>query len=373
MARSTIFDCFCGLGGLSLGGQMAGMEVIGGIDAEPVAVEVFRSIFPDAISLNHDLLVESPAKILKKASIYRGDVDILVGGPPCQPYSINNHQRGLHDARCKLVDSYLGFVGVLKPQWIVMENVPGFATIESGKFLEELVRALRAKGYFSKYSILRANNFGVPQRRRRLILVASRERDLVEAVTLRLNAFCRPQISLKDAIGDLPESTGPHSDYVSDPVCSYQKSMRRGAKNIISNHVASNLGALNLERIRHIPPGGNWRDIPRALLPLGMQRARLSDHTTRYGRLTFDDPAFTLLTKCDPHWGCFLHPSQDRVLTVREAARVQSIPDKVLFPEIVNSSYKLIGNSVPPLLANGILKIIQSVEHSFSVLPENLV
>lgn len=355
----NVFDCFSGLGGLSLGARMAGMNVLGGIDAEPDAVAVYRSTFPEAAALEHDLLAELPAKILKSANIRRGDVDILVGGPPCQPYSINNHNRGLDDARCRLVSSYLEFVSLLQPRWIVMENVPGFANIAQGKFLKDLINSLKKRGYKSKHAILLSTNFGIPQRRRRLILIATKDECLLQIAFEKLLTYSVPKISLREAIGDLPESPSSSCSYLTKAKGAFQKQMRSGNAQILDNHTGSSLGKVNLERAKHIPPGGNWRDIPRNLLPKGMQRARLSDHTTRYGRLKYENPAYTLLTKCDPHWGCFLHPTQDRVLTVREAARLQSIPDSIKFPSNLSASYRLIGNAVPPLLAKGILETIR--------------
>ncbi|RYZ92304.1 MAG: DNA cytosine methyltransferase [Proteobacteria bacterium] len=360
--RPKVFDCFSGLGGLSIGADMAGMEVVGGVDADPDAVAVFKSVFPLAKTLHHDLLTENPSKILSKASIFRGDVDILMGGPPCQPYSINNHQRGTHDARCGLVKSYLGFVSYLQPEWIVMENVPGFASIEGGKFLKELIISLRARGYKSRHTILSATRFGVPQRRRRLIILAAKDDDALEKITSNLLTIDHRCISVEEAIGDLPHKITEADTYTKPAKNDFQKLMRKSASKEIQGHSCTNLGKTNLERVKHIPPGGNWRDIPRELLPAGMRRAKLSDHTTRYGRLVSNEPSYTLLTKCDPHWGCFIHPREDRVLTTREAARLQSIPDRVILPESLIASYRLIGNAVPPLLAKGILESI--LEHS---------
>jgi DNA (cytosine-5)-methyltransferase 1 len=254
---------------------------------------------------------------------------------------------------------YLQFVSALRPRWLVMENVPGFASIEDGAFLRSLLRSLRARGYFSAFEILTATEFGVPQRRRRLVVIAGRERRRVEAAIQALCQRSDALVTVRDALGDLPERTSLQSRYCSEAATRFQKTMRIRAGETVQGHIASGLGPVNLARIRHVPPGGNWRDIPRRLLPPGMKRARLSDHTTRYGRLRFDQPAFTLLTKCDPHWGCYLHPTQNRVLTVREAARLQSIPDHVHFTGQLNSDYRLIGNAVPPLLAKGILETLQ--------------
>ena len=359
MQKPSVFDCFCGLGGLSLGAELAGFQVIGGVDADANAIAVYQRALPDALALHHDLLKKSPCTVLRSAGINRGDVDVLLGGPPCQPYSINNHQRGTHDARCALVDTYLKFVSTLQPCWLVMENVPGFASIEGGAFLKSLLRSLRARGYNSAFEIVDATAFGVPQRRRRLVVMASRDGKKLQAAVRELHRRQGSVVTVGNALGDLPENTAPIASYRSTPICAFQQAMRIRASKTIQGHVASGLGPANLARIKHVPPGGNWRDIPRRLLPPGMKRARLCDHTTRYGRLRSDQPAFTLLTKCDPHWGCYLHPTQDRVLTVREAARLQSIPDHVQFSDHLNASYRLVGNAVPPLLAKGILESLQ--------------
>jgi DNA (cytosine-5)-methyltransferase 1 len=359
MGKPATFDCFCGLGGLSLGADLAGFAVVGGVDSDPNAIAVYQRAFPNAVALQEDLLKVKPRTLLRSAGIKRGDVDVLLGGPPCQPYSINNHQRGTNDARCALVNTYLEFVSLLRPHWLAMENVPGFASIEGGAFLKSLLRSLRARGYQSASEIVDASEFGVPQRRRRLVVLATRDRKKLRAAMDMLRERQTCLVTVGDALGDLPEKAGSAASYRCGPTTAFQRTMRTRQTKIVQDHLASGLGRINLARIKHVPPGGNWRDIPRRLLPPGMKRARLCDHTTRYGRLRTDRPAFTLLTKCDPHWGCYLHPTQDRVLTVREAARLQSIPDHVHFYERLNASYRLVGNAVPPLLARGILEIIR--------------
>ena len=356
MPRATAFDCYCGIGGLSLGAEMAGYRVLGGVDADPVALKSYAGVFADAVALHQDLLEQTAPEVLKGAGIERGDVDVLLGGPPCQPFSVYNHHRGTADGRCSLVARFLGFAGALRPRWVVMENVPGLLSVADGAFLAWIVRSLRARGYKAAYCVLDASRFGVPQRRHRLVLLGSREKKAPADVFAALRARRQSATTIGQAFGDLPEEPADPSEYATPPSNPFQRTMRQGTNGALSAHLCGKLSAVNLERIAHVPQGGNWRDIPRDLLPAGMKRARLSDHTTRYGRLDPDRPAFTILTRCTPHWSSVVHPTQQRVLTVRETARLQSIPDRVVFHGSLTDQYRHVGNAVPPLMAQAIVE-----------------
>jgi len=147
----------------------------------------------------------------------------------------------------------------------------------------------------------------------------------------------------------------------------YQKALRGNATKVTC-HVAPRLGKVNIDRMAHIPPGGSWRDITFDLLPAGMKRAKRSDHTKRYGRMTWDKQACTILTKCNIHWGAYLHPEQDRAISVREAARLQSFPDSFEFEGSKTEQYIQVGNAVPPFLGGAIGKTLVELmdEHSIS-------
>lgn len=176
--------------------------------------------------------------------------------------------------------------------------------------------------------------------------------------------FLKCKTTVWDAISDLPEIAAGQVDqpmkYVSPPLTAYQKRLRRGARRLY-NHTASRIAPINLLRLKHIPQGGSWRDIPQDLLPDGLKRARRSDHTKRYGRLDPNGLSSTILTKCDPHWGSFFHPHQDRVLSVREAARIQSFSDRFVFEGSRTEQYAQVGNAVPPLLAEAIGREIRTM------------
>lgn len=171
--------------------------------------------------------------------------------------------------------------------------------------------------------------------------------------------------TVQEAIGDLPllkcgERGAAVKEYACEPMCDYQRRLRIGSSGVY-NHEAPRLSKENQERLKHIKPGGNWTDIPDDLLPKGMQRARKSDHTKRYGRVMPDGLASTILTKCDPHWGAYFHYSQDRSFTVREAARIQSFPDHFIFTGTQGQQFAQVGNAVPPLLAEAVGLALKSI------------
>jgi len=281
-----------------------------------------------------------------------------LGGPPCQAFSVYNHRRSAQDPRAALFAKLLNYVTVLQPKWVVIENVPGLLSIANGRMWSDLLRSFKACRYKSGFAILNASRLGVPQMRRRLVLVGSLKGNVADV----LNTVAQErqkQVLVGAALEDIPVKVGEGVEYACGPINSFQKLMRRRAGKFLHCHTGGSLGAANLRRMAHVPPGGNWSNIPRRLLPAGMRRAEKSDHTTRYGRLDRDQLSFTLLTKCDPHWGCFVHPSADRVITVREAARLQSIPDHVSPQGTLAARYRMIGNAVPPLLAKGILEKLQ--------------
>ena len=171
-----------------------------------------------------------------------------------------------------------------------------------------------------------------------------------------------PAVNVGDAIRDLPRLTmgegAEEVGYTSDPTSAYAL-LLSNPDGITFNHVAAKLSKQNIERMQHVPPGGSWRDIPHELLPRGMQQARKSDHTKRYGRLNFQGFSGTVLTKCDPHWGTVFLPDQDRTLSVREAARLQSFPDQYRFLGSRVSQYVQVGNAVPVLMAKAIANAVR--------------
>lgn len=356
--RPTAIDLFCGAGGLSEGFRQAGFRVLAGNDIAPYAEQTFTATHSEASFLPGPIEAIPAAALLRAANLKKGELDCLIGGPPCQAFSVYNHQRGMHDRRSVLFREYLRIVKGLMPKWVVMENVTGITSAGNGKAVEGILAGLGELGYHVETSILRAEEYGVPQKRRRIFFVGNRLGLPIKWPKQTHGPGLKPFVTVWEAIGDLPhlkngEDPGQPLPYRTEPKSEYQ-AMLRGNSIQVTNHAAPRLAPINLERMKHIPEGGSWRDIPIGLLPAGMKRARRCDHTKRYGRLRKDGLSSTILTKCDLHWGAYIHPQQERVLTVREAARMQSFPDWFHFFGPRTEQYIQVGNAVPPLLGRSV-------------------
>ncbi len=389
MAFTTI-DLFAGAGGITEGFRQAGAQCLYANDFCPEAVATFRKNHAETIAEACPIEDVDPGKLRRSLGLAKGELDALVGGPPCQGFSINAPGRFLDDPRNKLFRNYLEFVEEFRPKTLLFENVTGMLSLEGGAVFQKVVNELEALGYLCEAKVLFAAHYGVPQERWRLIILGSRVglavnhpvpthylrrranftggRTLTFPLDESHQRLLRPPVTVADAIFDLPEPIAAGGrdagvKYASRRRASAYARELRADTEILFNHVEPKLSAINLERLKHIKPGGSWRDIPFELLPAGMKKARRSDHTKRYGRLHPDGFASTIMTKCDPHWGPVFHPVFERTLTVREAARFQSFPDHYVFEGSRVAQYEQVGNAVPPLLAKAIaLSLIEHVE-----------
>lgn len=359
--HGTVVDLFCGAGGLSEGFRQAGFHVLAGLDYDRKAGETFAATHPEATFIGGRIQDVTVHDLLRATGLKPGELDVLVGGPPCQGYSVYNHGRGVHDPRAGLFREYLRIVEGMKPRWIVMENVSGLTSIADGGIIREIEQGLGRLGYDVKWQILKAEEYGVPQERRRIVFIGNRIGAPIMHPQPTHGPGLKKFVTIWDAISDLPplENGGREvpEHYHSPAANAYQKELRKGA-NRLTNHAAGRLSPVNEARMKHIPSGGSWRDIPFDLLPAGMKRAKRSDHTKRYGRPRKSDLSCTVLTKCDVHWGAYIHPEQDRAITVREAARLQSFPDSFEFRGNRTEQYVQVGNAVPPLLGRAIARAL---------------
>lgn len=379
MPRSI--DLFAGAGGLSEGLRQAGFLPVYANEVVPVYAETYGANHPGTLVDARDIRHVDAGEVRRDLGLARGELALLAGGPPCQGFSINAPSRSFADARNHLVFDYLRFVDEFAPEVVLIENVPGLVSFGGGQTLEAVLAELRRLGYEADVRILYAPHFGVPQTRWRTVILGARNFDPSLAfpepthnAPARVNFTARigernlvrlpasdgldRKTTVRQALSDLPrlangERGRPVKRYRSRARGWFQQEMRKGS-NLVSHHEAAKLSDINLLRLAHIPPGGNWTDIPFDLLPKGMKLARRSDHTKRYGRADPAGLASTILTKCDPHWGAYFHYDQDRAFTVREAARLQSFPDRYVFAGSRVAQYEQVGNAVPPLLARSV-------------------
>ena len=382
-AQLTRIDLFCGAGGITQGFREAGYKCLYANDFMPEAIETFRHNHPATRAECKSIEDVDAAALRASLGLAQGDLDVLVGGPPCQGFSINAPSRFLNDPRNSLFKHYARFVEEFAPKSFVFENVPGLLSMADGEIFQKILQVFNELGYHLSVKILFGPHYGIPQERWRLILLGSRFSEMAHpmpthfakgranfrgggTMTIPLDATdaqrLLPAVNVGDALRDLPRlNMGEGAEevgYTAAPLSAYALRLRN-PQGITFNHVAAKLSKQNIERMRHVPPGGSWRDIPHELLPLGMQKARKSDHTKRYGRLSFEGQSGTVLTKCDPHWGTVFLPDQDRTLSVREAARLQSFPDHYQFLGSRVSQYVQVGNAVPVLMATAIANTVR--------------
>jgi DNA (cytosine-5)-methyltransferase 1 len=375
----TTLDLFCGAGGIAEGFRQAGYRCLFGNDFNADAIRTFKHNHPSAEACPGSITTLDPDSIRKRLGLKAGDLDVLAGGPPCQGFSINAPDRFLTDDRNQLFRDYIRFVDSFQPKCLMFENVPGMLSLAKGKIFEAVKAELVKRGYHVTAKILLAAHYGVPQERFRMIILGSKAAPIQHpqpthfwqartnftagrTMTIQLTAesagSLRRAVTVSEAIGDLPSlKMGEGQERMEygqwKNLGEYAKSVRNPA-GYTFNHRVAVLSSTNIARLRHIPAGGSWRDIPHALLPLGMKRARRSDHTKRYGRLSANGLSGTVMTKCDPHWGAWFHYDQDRSLTVREAARIQSFPDTYEFLGPRTAQYEQVGNAVPVLMARAV-------------------
>ena len=341
MAIPKAIDLFSGAGGATLGVRNAGFKVVAAVEADPHAAATYRANHPDIRLLQEDIRSVDPEMLRKELKLPPGELTLLKACPPCQGYS-SIGVRDADDTRNDLVAEVWRFTRVFKPRIVMIENVPGLA---SDYRLSRLVRQLRSVGYGVKEYVTNATLFGVPQRRRRLIVVAVRERtrDFPESLTDFLpTSFLDGALVTAGQALELANQVNPESDVLHRP--------RR-----TSTRVAQRLAA--------IPVRGSRFNLPESLqLPCHVKLTR-REATSAYSRVQEEAPAPTMTTRCTtPACGQFVHPTKARALTLREAATIQTFPLTYRFCGGPGSIEKQIGNAVPVRMAHGLaLSVLQMI------------
>lgn len=358
MEKFRILDLFCGAGGLSCGmDQVDGFTTEVALDFEPKAIETFKHNFPNTICVCGDITdANIKNMIVKEAKKHR--VNMIVGGPPCQGFSLKGKNLGLDDPRNFLFLEYVDLVSRIKPDIFLIENVKNLLSSESGYFIRQIHQKFEAIGYTLNHGVVRASEFGVPQNRERAIIIGT----LNKKGIIIPSGTTKNIRTVRDAISDLAYLNSGEgkevSNYINKPQSEYQKMMRKDSKQIY-NHIATNHSKIALKKLIMIPPEGDKTSMPEKFY--GNQI-----FATTWSRLIWDKPSPTIDTRFDtPSNGRNSHPFLNRSITPREAARIQSFPDKFRFYGNKTAICKQIGNAVPPLLAYELAKHIKKESKDF--------
>ena len=307
----------------------------------------------------------SPASLLNRVGLQIGELDILLGGPPCQGFSSAGMKSG-EDPRNSLIRHYVRLLEGIQPKWFVMENVEGLLTNDGGLHVHDAVAAFLNAGYAVNLEKVYAQGYGVPQRRKRVLIVGNRMgHDFVfpEAVTLFSGSiFRKGEITFDTATSDLPPATSDAATplaHIGPPRNELQAYLRGDAKTV-TDHYSPELSGIQLERVRGLAPGQTMKDLSEHLQHESFRRRafrRVMDGTPveRRGgapsglkRLFADEPSLTMTSAATRE---FVHPTEDRLLTLRECARLQTFPDSFVFAGSASSRIQQIGNAIPPMLA----------------------
>lgn len=339
-------DFFCGIGGLTIGMERAGVDTIGGIDNWKLACRTYKENL-DHPCLTSDLKQTSVGEIEDFFDISSEEVDVIVGGPPCQGFSTVG-KREIDDPRNRLWQHYCDLVNQIRPYYVVIENVEGMIVDNDGVVKDNVINAFQDIGYHMKARILTSADYGVPQLRKRSIFLGWL--DGIEELNHPTSTHSeQDHVSVSEAIFDLPE-LGPgetKTEYQKEPQTEYQKD-RRGDMEKLHNHTAADHTDKLVERISHVPDGGNRTAIPDELQPS-------SGYHNSYSRLASWKPSVAITSNMrKPSSARCTHPEQDRGLTVREGLRLQTFDDNFIPLGRRSKQYELVGNAVPPFLAEAI-------------------
>ena len=341
--RIKVFDFFSGCGGTSEGLREAGMDIVLALDNNEEALKTFeKNIKPECGTIPDDIRDVKTVKIRDLVNKYRkkGNKILFCGCAPCQPFSTQNKKRfDSEDKRINLLSEFLRFVEDCQPDFILCENVPGLQKIDKDGPLPNFISKLESMGYnVPTPQIVHAEDYGVPQRRKRLVLIASKLGELTyPEKKYGTKPGLLPFKTVRDAIGNGQYPVLKHGEECKDKK--------------YANHRSAALSELNLERIRCIKEGQGRKDWPEELM-LECHKKH-EGHSDVYGRLEWDKPSVTLTTKCtNISNGRYGHPEQDRALSVREAAKLQTFPDNFIFVgNSLGALARQVGNAVPVLLA----------------------
>lgn len=331
-------DLFSGGGGLSEGMKQAGFDIVSAVELDPTAADTFRCNHPSTNVIERDIRYVAGDEILKPNKLVKGELDLLAGCPPCQGFSALTRKYNKDDARNSLIKEVTRLITELEPKSLMIENVPGMMT--KGKpFLDEFLRAIKKLGYIANFDVLQVADYGVPQDRRRFVLLAGKGFEI---------KLPKPTHSKDGGSGLLKWKTVSQALNGLDEPISLSRSKSYGGPQKFNWHIVRDISELNIERFKYLKPGGSRFDIPEHLRP-DCHKGNSLGFSNFYGRMSWNDVSPTITGGCTaPSKGRFGHPDKLRTISVREAARLQTFPDSYKFTtNFIDHACKVIGNALP--------------------------
>lgn len=360
----NVIDLFAGCGGLSLGFIENGYTVKKAVEFDPSIANTYKMNHPDV-----EVIVDDIKNIDKSGVFKKGDADVIIGGPPCQGFSMAGsriREGFIDDPRNYLFKHYFNVVKTVKPKAFVMENVKGIMTMQDGKIFEEILKIfsdanlLDGSPYHLHYRVVKGVDFGIPQKRERMIIVGTLNPiidfdslwETTKSEIKKEYPHYFDSVTVEDAIGNLGNTTESGEVAAPKPSTEYQRSLAGKAKKL-KNHTQTKHSNIAIDRMNRVSNGENYTVLKEEIN---------SVHSGAYGRLCWDEQAPTITTRFDtPAGGRFIHPTENRTLSPREAARIQSFPDDFVFYGNKTSICKQIGNAVPPKISYFLARLIGNI------------
>ncbi|MBU3134401.1 DNA cytosine methyltransferase [Clostridium gasigenes] len=359
-----VVDLFAGCGGLSLGFIKEGYTIEKAVEFDPTIANTYKKNHSEV-----EVIVDDIKNIDSSGVFKLGDADVIIGGAPCQGFSMAGariRQGFIDDPRNYLFKHYFNVVKAVKPKAFVMENVKGMLTMQGGKIFEEIkntftnAELLDGQPYYLYYRVVKAVEFGIPQKRERLIIIGTTKKDVEfdkmwektkEEIKKEIPTYF-DEVSVLDAIGNMLEVTKDGQIANPKPQSEYEKYLASSSM-VIENHTKSKHSVAAIERMKQVKNGENYMVLDEEIN---------SVHSGSYGRLCWDEQASTITTRFDtPAGGKFIHPVENRTLTPREAARIQSFPDDFVFYGNKRSISRQIGNAVPPKVSFFLARLVKNI------------
>lgn len=371
--RHTVLSLFSGAGGCSLGFKQAGYDILFASDIDTSATKSYGANFPETNALQADIRELDFRQVLTNLGLRVGELDVMVGGPPCQGFSTAG-LRFWDDPRNSLLKQYIQALHTMQPKWFLMENVEGLLTAGEGQYVYKAVTALIECGYQVRVEKIYSQEYGVPQRRKRVLIIGNRL-----GIDFKLPAptssihgkiFRHSDLTLRHTITGLPSPSEINQERIryTSPVSNSWETYLRGAAIDVRDHFTPHVNELQISRIKALGPGQTMKDLPIELqhksfekranrrVMDGMPSEKRGGPPSGLKRLLFDEPSLTITGAATRE---LIHPDENRPLTIREAARIQTFPDDFVFLGSASDKIQQIGNAIPPLIAYLVAKHIK--------------